>query len=123
MYNSQHWNREYDYSQKQNHSLDTYSFESDDGKYFTSFSMVDFGSGGATSRYMWCVDCNTPKTLSSDEDLFSNYYDPFGFTKAINFKKLDDPKVLKELEKIFLKEEKRSDLRKAHDLKGSKKLW
>tara|TARA_R100001440_G_scaffold16293_4_gene27722 strand:+ start:1761 stop:1982 length:222 start_codon:yes stop_codon:yes gene_type:complete len=49
--------------------------------------------------------------------------DPFGFTKAINFKKLNDPKVLKELEKIFLKEEKRSDLRKAHDLKGSKKLW
>ena len=41
--------------------------------------------------------------------------DPFGFTKAINFKKLNDPKVLKE--------EKRSDLRKAHDLKGSKKLW
>ena len=24
---------------------------------------------------MWCVDCNTPKTYSSDEDLFSNYYD------------------------------------------------
>ena len=49
--------------------------------------------------------------------------DPFGFTKAINSKKLNDPKVLKKLEKIFLKEEKRSDLRKAHDLKGSKKLW
>ena len=63
--------------------------------------------------------------------------DPFGFTKAINFQKLNDPKVLKELEKIFTKEEainetvvqsdikeaRRSDLRKAHDLKGSKKLW
>ena len=49
--------------------------------------------------------------------------DPFGFTKAINFQKLNDPKVLKELEKIFNKEEKRSELRKAHDLKGSKKLW
>ena len=63
--------------------------------------------------------------------------DPFGFTKAINFKKLNDPKVFKELEKIFTKEEainetvvqsdikeaRRSDLRKAHDLKGLKKLW
>ena len=31
--------------------------------------------------------------------------DPFGFTKAINFDKLNDPKVLKELEKIFIKDE------------------
>ena len=30
--------------------------------------------------------------------------DPFGFTKAINFNKLNDPKVLKELEKIFIKD-------------------
>ena len=30
--------------------------------------------------------------------------DPFGFTKAINFDKLNDPKVLKELEKIFIKD-------------------
>tara|TARA_Y100000004_G_scaffold39473_1_gene42544 strand:+ start:2334 stop:2546 length:213 start_codon:yes stop_codon:yes gene_type:complete len=57
------------------------------------------------------------------EETMKKINDPFGFTKAINFKKLNDPKVLKELEKIFLKEEKRSDLRKAHDLKGSKKLW
>ena len=27
--------------------------------------------------------------------------DPFGFTKAINWDKLEDPEVLKELEKIF----------------------
>ena len=27
--------------------------------------------------------------------------DPFGFNKAINWDKLEDPKVLKELEKIF----------------------
>jgi hypothetical protein len=33
--------------------------------------------------------------------------DPFGFTKAINFDKLNDPKVLKELEKIFEDEEKK----------------
>ena len=27
--------------------------------------------------------------------------DPFGFNKAINWDKLEDPKVLKELEKLF----------------------
>ena len=31
--------------------------------------------------------------------------DPFGFNKAINWDKLNDPKVLEELEKIFEKEE------------------
>ena len=35
--------------------------------------------------------------------------DPFGFTKAINWDKLEDPEVLKELEKIFLKEEKKNE--------------
>ena len=29
--------------------------------------------------------------------------DPFGFQKAINWDKLDDPKILKELEKNFFK--------------------
>ena len=38
--------------------------------------------------------------------------DPFGFTKAINMDKLNDPKILKELEKIFLKKNKKSKLRK-----------
>ncbi len=33
-----------------------------------------------------------------------NNNDPFGFNKAINWKKLEDPKVLKELEKIFIKD-------------------
>jgi hypothetical protein len=32
--------------------------------------------------------------------------DPFGFNKAINWDKLEDPKVLKELEKIFEEEHK-----------------
>ena len=32
--------------------------------------------------------------------------DPFGFNKAINWDKLNDPKVLKELEELFKKEEK-----------------
>jgi len=31
--------------------------------------------------------------------------DPFGFQKAINFKALDDPKVMKQLEEIFGKNE------------------
>ena len=31
--------------------------------------------------------------------------DPFGFNIAINWDKLEDPKVLKELEKIFEDEE------------------
>ena len=30
--------------------------------------------------------------------------DPFGFTKAINFDKLNDPEALKELKKIFIKD-------------------
>jgi hypothetical protein len=32
--------------------------------------------------------------------------DPFGFNKAINWEKLEDPEVLKQLEKIFDEEEK-----------------
>ena len=32
--------------------------------------------------------------------------DPFGFNKAINWNKLEDPKVLKELEKTFEEEHK-----------------
>ena len=32
--------------------------------------------------------------------------DPFGFDKAINWKKLEDPKVLEELKELFDEEEK-----------------
>ena len=35
--------------------------------------------------------------------------DPFGFNKAINWEKLEDPKVLKELEELFNEEEKEKD--------------
>jgi hypothetical protein len=38
--------------------------------------------------------------------------DPFGFTKAINWEKLNDPKVLKELEKIFGEEENKNEKEK-----------
>jgi hypothetical protein len=33
--------------------------------------------------------------------------DPFGFNKAINYDKMKDPKVLKELEEIFEDEEEK----------------
>ena len=32
--------------------------------------------------------------------------DPFGFNKAINWSKLNDPKILRELEKIFEEEDR-----------------
>ena len=32
--------------------------------------------------------------------------DPFGFNKAINWDKLEDPEVIKQLEKLFDEEEK-----------------
>ena len=35
--------------------------------------------------------------------------DPFGFNKAINWDKLNDPKVLKELEELFKEEEKEDE--------------
>ena len=35
--------------------------------------------------------------------------DPFGFNKAINWDKLEDPKVLEELEKLFDEEKKKDD--------------
>ena len=35
--------------------------------------------------------------------------DPFGFNKAINWDKLEDPKVLKELEEMFKEEEKKKE--------------
>ena len=34
-----------------------------------------------------------------------NNNDPFGFQKAINLKALDDPKLLKQLEEMFLRNE------------------
>ena len=38
-----------------------------------------------------------------------NKKDPFGFDKAINYDKLNDPKILKQLEEIFNKKEKDAD--------------
>ena len=35
--------------------------------------------------------------------------DPFGFNKAINWNKLEDPKVLEELKKLFEDEETKDE--------------
>ena len=43
-------------------------------------------------------------TINRKENM--NKKDPFGFDKAINYDKLNDPKVLEQLEEIFNKEEK-----------------
>jgi len=37
----------------------------------------------------------------SSSTIMRNNKDPFGFRKAINWKKLDDPEVLKALTKVF----------------------
>jgi len=41
--------------------------------------------------------------------------DPFGFNKAINWDKLNDPNVLKQLEEIFKEEEEKKELTKNED--------
>jgi len=41
------------------------------------------------------------KTTNKGEKMKIKINDPFGFQKAINFEKLDDPKVMQELSKIF----------------------
>ena len=38
--------------------------------------------------------------------------DPFGFSKAINWDKLEDPKILKQLEKLFKEEESQKEIEK-----------
>ena len=38
-----------------------------------------------------------------------NKKDPFGFNQAINWDKLNDPKVVKELEELFKDEEKENE--------------
>ena len=40
------------------------------------------------------------------------YIDPFGFSKAINWDKLDDPKVLKQLEELYKEEESQKEIQK-----------
>ena len=50
--------------------------------------------------------------------------DPFGFNKAINWDKLEDPKVLKELEKIFIKDAPLEELKEfVKKNKKGKIIW
>jgi len=50
--------------------------------------------------------------------------DPFGFTKAINFKKLDDPKVIKELSNLFNIDKPNEVYKKSvNQLKKWRKKW
>ena len=45
------------------------------------------------------------------------YVDPFGFSKAINWDKLDDPKVLKQLERLWKEEGQKEMARNGYDRK------
>jgi len=50
--------------------------------------------------------------------------DPFGFQKAINFEKLDDPKTLKKLSDIFgIKDPQTTYKKSVNKLKKGLKKW
>ena len=66
---------------------------------FLEYKIIDFNIILRDSPYMF-----NNKKESRNMTKYNN--DPFGFKKAINFDKLDDPKVLNELSKIFNIEEK-----------------
>ena len=52
------------------------------------------------------------------QNMKKKYVDPFGFSKAINWDKLDDPKVLKQLERLWKEEEGQKEMAKnRHDMK------
>jgi len=61
---------------------------------FLEYKIIDFDIILRDSPYMF-----NNKKESRNMTKYNN--DPFGFNKAINFNKLDDPKVLSELSKIF----------------------
>ena len=46
------------------------------------------------------------------QNMKKKYIDPFGFSKAINWDKLDDPKVLKQLEELYKEEESQKEIEK-----------
>ena len=52
------------------------------------------------------------------QNMKKKYIDPFGFSKAINWDKLDDPKVLKQLERLWKEEEGQKEMaRNGYDRK------
>jgi len=66
---------------------------------FLEYKIIDFNIILRDSPHMF----NNKK---ESRNMTNKTNDPFGFNKAINFDKLDDPKVLSELSKIFGVEEK-----------------
>ena len=61
---------------------------------FLKYKIIDFNIILRDSPYMF-----NNKKESRNMTKYNN--DPFGFNKAINFDKLDDPKIFSELLKIF----------------------
>jgi len=61
---------------------------------FLEYKIIDFNIILRDSPYMF-----NNKKESRNMTKYNN--DPFGFNKAINFDKLDDPKIFSELLKIF----------------------
>jgi len=55
----------------------------------------------------WRAIITNPPDPQQKGHMIEKDKDPFGFHKAINWDKLKDPKVLKELEKIFEDEEEK----------------
>ena len=53
------------------------------------------------------------------------YIDPFGFSKAINWDKLEDPKILKQLEKLFKEEESQKEIEKVryYNKRRREEVW
>ena len=58
--------------------------------------MLDYIMGYYRFLYMSNIKNNT-----TEGETMTKINDPFGFNKAINFKVLDDPKVLNEVAKMF----------------------
>jgi len=61
---------------------------------FLEYKIIDFDIILRDSPYMF----NNKK---ESRNMTNKTNDPFGFNKAINFDKLDDPKVVDELSKMF----------------------
>ena len=79
MYHQENANDLFVESQKLNHDLETFYFESDDKEYFVNLTCTDFDTGSEdyinedNPKYMWLVDWKTPKSSSDDNEFFSIY--------------------------------------------------
>tara|TARA_R100000742_G_scaffold4038_1_gene1098 strand:+ start:155 stop:376 length:222 start_codon:yes stop_codon:yes gene_type:complete len=63
---------------------------------------VIWNTGSAAARFRSQNKKNKKRNQGSSSQAGGpSHKDPFGFNKAINWEKLDDPETLKELEKIL----------------------